>query len=76
MAATKYDWQQGLFDLMANEKVKVVIVGEVGEVDAELHVYEQGRWELVGTTINHESMEEALTDLLQEYEDARLNDGR
>jgi hypothetical protein len=69
---TKHEaWQQDLFDLMANEKVKVTFEGEVGEVDAELYLYEKGRWELVATTINEEGVDEAMTELLRQVEAAR-----
>lgn len=64
-------WGQDLFDLMANEKVKVTLEGEVGEVDAELYIYEKGRWELIATTINEVWVDEAMTELLRQVAAAR-----
>ena len=60
------DWQHDLFDLMANEHIKLVIEGEVGEVDAMLSIYRRGQWEDVAYVIDAESLDDAMVDLLEQ----------
>lgn len=73
MQTTKAEtWLQDLFDLMAKERVKVTFEGEVGEVDAELYLYERGRWELTATTINEEGVDEAMIELLRQVLAAKI----
>lgn len=58
-------WQQALFDLMANEKVKVVVEGEVGEVDAVLYLWERREWRQIAVVIAAETFEHAMRDLME-----------
>jgi ribosomal protein L37E len=63
----KLDWQQALFDLMANEKVRLEVTGEMGEVDASLAVWRDRRWADGIHVINAETFDEAMGDLMTQW---------
>ena len=66
-------WQQELFDLMANEKVRVVLEGEVGEVDGSLSVWDSRlrKYEVACLATGAETVEEAMTQLLEQWEEGK-----
>jgi hypothetical protein len=75
MAVMGGDWQQALFDLMANKKIKLVVEGEMGEVDALLCVRRDGidalrgslggHWEEVASVVAAETFADAMRELME-----------
>jgi hypothetical protein len=55
---------QTIFDLMANERVKLTVEGEIGNVDAQLEVWEGGAglgyWRIQGQAIGEETADDAI----------------
>ena len=63
------DWQQELFDLMSNEKVRLTVTGDCLAVDAtlEIHFIVGNYWEEVATVSNAESFDDAMRELMEQF---------
>lgn len=61
------DWLQDLYDLLANETIKLVLDGEFNSINAELFIIDIiGKEHLVGQAIDAESLEEAILEVLKQ----------
>ena len=71
-------WLQDLFDLMANEPVKIVVEGELGEVDATLYLRRDGSplndWEVTYLATACDTFDDAIAMLMEQHEAGRAND--
>lgn len=64
------DVMQALFDLMANQVVRLTVEGEIGNVDARLEVREGREWRTRGIAVAEETAEEAIAEALRGDPDA------
>lgn len=63
------EWLQDLFDLMANERVQLLVEGEMGNVDASLRTYNESgpeRWTEIASVTAHETFEDAMRELMEQ----------
>jgi hypothetical protein len=61
-------WLEALFDLLANERVKVEFESKLGGVDALLSVRVGREYVIVADVIAADTLAEAMTVLLEDYE--------
>jgi hypothetical protein len=62
---------QWLFDLMANERIKLVVEGELGAIDACLYLgnaFRPTEWDAVAFATGVDTFEDAIERLQWEYE--------
>lgn len=57
---------QDIYDLMANQPIRVEIEGEVGSVDGSLYLrnHSDREWKLVAEVISADTMDDCLGELL------------
>lgn len=62
------DWQQELFDLMANERIRLSITGEMGSVDATLEIRESdGHFSAMAFALNAPTLDDAMRQVMKEF---------
>ena len=64
------EWMQDLFDLMAHEQIKLSIMGELGDVSAELSIRHGMRF-FFAAHGEGEAFEDTMHNLMTDYDDRK-----
>ena len=65
-------WRQDVSDLMARENIKIIVTGEMNDVDAILYIWvggSAGDYKQVADVIGADDLESAMAELLGKFKD-------
>ena len=74
MKRSDYDWQQAIFDLMANRAIRLKVEGEMGDVYAALEIESiHGGFHQIIEAIAAQDFDSAMRVLMEKYQEGQRN---